>query len=455
MSQMVRDYSRVTPTHYHDVEVNARRLAILHSVVVELTRVTGGWIARTPELSEKLALALVTFEDAEAAADLEVRLRELRASDADIAADLRRSAPALGTLERADDCYAFIAGLARVVKPAFVADLRRQLDAAPPYVDEPSVRILKRVISEQEGHIAKLSALLADRGVSWAAHAELEGRLRRGLWDLYAPDGAMTRDVFVGQAPITLQRPAWPAAVRQLEFEDAGDPYPTEFEAAMRRCVHDLVFSEVEALDIFGHYVYAFADAELPWEFHRAAARIAWDEARHVELLLNVLERYGGSVGEFPAKAPGYEEYIRQDSILEKLIMVNVIAEGEVSTDTQTQHRDAFRELGDELSATLKDYEMADEVVHGRFGLIWSRWLADRDGEDWSAAYQRAFSALEEFKNQHDDEGGDSPIPLVRLGQDETGSKRVLNIEAKKLVGFSDEEIARLREQPGSVLESG
>jgi hypothetical protein len=37
--------------------------------------------------------------------------------------------------------------------------------------------------------------------------------------------------------------------------------------------------------------------------------------------------------------------------------MVNVIAEGEISTDTQTQHREAFRQLGDELSALLKDYE--------------------------------------------------------------------------------------------------
>jgi hypothetical protein len=82
-------------------------------------------------------------------------------------------------------------------------------------------------------------------------------------------------------------------------------------------------------------------------------------KARHVELLLNVLERYDGTVGEFPAKAPGYDGYRRQESIVEKLIMVNVIAEGEVSTDTRTQDRDAFGELGDELSATLKDYEMA------------------------------------------------------------------------------------------------
>ena len=43
-------------------------------------------------------------------------------------------------------------------------------------------------------------------------------------------------------------------------------------------------------------------------------------------------------------------------------MMVNVIAEGEYSTDTQTQHREAFKQLGDDLSALLKDYEMVQRV---------------------------------------------------------------------------------------------
>jgi uncharacterized ferritin-like protein (DUF455 family) len=208
---------------------------------------------------------------------------------------------------------------------------------------------------------------------------------------------------------------------------------------------------KTEALDIFGRYVYEFT--ELPWEFSVEAARIGWDEARHVELLLNVLERYGGRVGEFPAKAPGYEEYVRQPTKLEQLIMVNVIAEGEISTDTQTQHREAFRQLGDELSALLKDYEMADEVSHGQFGLRWARWLAEQGGESYAEAFARAHRSLEEFKSSHDAEGGESPIPLVRLGVDETGSNRVVNVSAKRLVGFSEDEIAALAAGARETIE--
>ena len=163
-----------------------------------------------------------------------------------------------------------------------------------------------------------------------------------------------------------------------------------------------------------------------------------------MELLLNVLERYGGTIGSFPAKAPGYEEYVRQPTILQKLIMVNVIAEGEVSTDTQTQHREAFRQLGDDLSALLKDYEMADEVSHGQFGIRWARWLAERTDQDYETAFAAARRALEEFKSSHDREGEPAPIPLLRLGVDETGSGRVVNTSAKRLVGFSDDEIAAL-----------
>jgi uncharacterized ferritin-like protein (DUF455 family) len=454
MSQAPRDYSLVNPGEVHDVVTNAQRLGVLYTVTVELARLIGGWIPRTPELPEKLALGVMVFEDAEAAALLENRLHELRLSAEETDRLRRRTAHALKALETTDDPSAFLSGLVRVVKPALVADLRRHIEAAPPYVDDPTVRILARVIEDQERHIAKGLTLLADREIGWTAYDELERAVRAGLWELRAAGGGLQEGDYVGRDPYTIERPAWPAAVTQLAYEDPAPPYPQDFDGAMRRCVHDLVFSELEALDNFAHYLYAFADTDFPWQFHHEAARIAWDEARHVELLLNVLERYDGTVGEFPAKAPGFEEYLKQDGLLEKIIMLNVIAEGEVSTDTQTQHRDAFRELGDELSATLKDYEMADEVIHGRFGVRWAHWLADRTGESYEEAHKRAYNSLEEFKGQHDAEGGPSPIPLLRLGVDETGSKRVMNLEAKKLIGFSDEEIARLREQAGSVTES-
>jgi uncharacterized ferritin-like protein (DUF455 family) len=447
MATSALNYRRTTPGFMHDVETNARRLGILYSMEVELARLLGRWIPATPELPEKLTLGRLVFEDADHARLIEARLAELRTGEDELGALRRRTAAGLRTLEQADDPHAVMAALARVVKPRLLADYRRHLDAAPPYVDDPTVRLLQAVVAEEAEHIATLQALLADRGIDVAQYGELLTTVEAGLWDVTAEGGKLVAG-FVGDDPVAQPRPDWPAAVTHLDYHEPMPPYPTDFDGAMRRVVHDLVFSETEALDTFGRYVYEFS--EMPWAFAYEAARITWDEARHVELLLNVLDRYGSHVGEFPAKSPGYEEFLRGETTLERLIMVNVIAEGEVSTDTQTQHRDAFRELGDELSAILKDYEMADEVVHGRFGVKWAAWLVEQTGADYDAAYARAHAALEEFKSMHGDDDGESPIPLLRLGADETGPRRQVNLEAKRLVGFSAADIERMAGPPGA-----
>lgn len=445
MTHALKDYRRVEPERMHDVRANARRLGILYTVEVEIARLVGGWIPRIPEHSEKLALGQMLYEDADHARQLEQRLLELMVAPDSLEDLRRRSAPVLVALERAESPERFLSALFRLVKPALLGDLRRHLDGCPPYVDEPTVRILHRIIADEEQHVATGLALLADRGATWDADPRGEP-----LWNLFAEDGGLTAGTFVGADPVPLASPVWPGAVEKLPSESPMPAYPGDYDHAMRRCIHDLVFSETEALDIFGRYVYEFHS--LPWQFHFESARIAWDEARHVELLLNVLERYGGTIGDFPAKAPGYEEFVREPTPLRKILMVNVIAEGEVSTDTQTQHREAFRELGDELSALLKDYEMADEVVHGQFGVKWSRWLAKESGADYDEELAASRRSLEEFKSSHDEEGA-TDIPLVRLGADETGNRRVVNIAAKRLLGYSDEEIERMAASAGATID--
>ena len=445
MSQVIKNYSRVVPERMHDVRANAHGLGILYTIEVELSRLVGCWIAQTPELPEKMLLGRILYEDAEHAERLERRLVELRVAPDRLPALRERTAGALRELERSETAGTFLSGLFHVLKPALLADLRRHLDGCPPYVDEPTARMLRDVIAEEEDHLSAGLALLADRGIGPSA------ALATPLWDMFAEDGGLEQGEFVGRDAIPLSSPHWPAAVDKLAFEQPMPAFPEDFDTAMRRCIHDLVFSETEALDIFGRYVYEFP--EMPWQFHVEAARIAWDEARHVELLLNVLERYGGHVGEFPAKAPGFEEYVREPTTLRKILMVNVIAEGEVSTDTQTQHRDAFRELGDELSAILKDYEMADEIVHGQFGGKWARWIAEQSGDDMDEALAAARHSLEQFKSMHDDEGGESAIPLVRLGADETGPGRVVNVTAKRLLGYSEDEIEEISAGAGSRVE--
>jgi len=436
----------------HDVRENARKLSILYTVEVEIARLIGRWLPAVPWLEEKLLLGRLLYEDAEHAAWLEERLVELRVAEARLPDFRQRTAPALKLLERVTDPDQFLAGLFRVVKPALIADYRRHIEGCPPFVDDPSKRFLKRALAEEEEHVGAGLALLAKRGVGWPDAGGIESKVRAGLWRLEDKEGGFTAGDFVGRAPIAQSRPVWPSEVEHLAAAAPMPHYPGTFAGDMQRVAHDLVFSELEAEEIFARYVYEYP--QCPWQFHRESARICWDEARHVELLLDVLERYGGHVGQFPAKAPGFEEFMSLSSPVERMIMVSVIAEGEVSTDTQTQHREAFRQMGDDLSAILKDYEMADEVSHGRFGERWARRLAQQMEADYDTAYARARDALNAFKARHPEAEGSSEIGLVRLGADEGGSKRLVNATAKRLLGYSEAEILRLvSESGGSLIE--
>lgn len=447
MEGVAKNYTRRNPTELHDVRENARKLMILYTAEVEIARLTGLWIPKVREIPEKLFLGQMLYEDAEHALWIEKRLEELRIAPAKIADLRRRTTPMFQQLEATDDPDAFLRAMFLVIKPTLLADYQRHLEACPPYVDDPSVRFLKRVIADEQIHVAKGLSLIASRKNAGSGKA-IDG----DLWTLDTKDGNYVAGTFTGETPVAQKRPNWPEEVEHLPAEAPMPLYPGTFEGDMQRVAHDLVFSELEAAEIFARYVYEYH--QCPWLFHYEAARIAWDECRHVELLLNVLDRYGGHVGQFPAKAPGFEEFMHLQSPVERMIMVSVIAEGEVSTDTQTQHREAFRQMGDGFSALLKDYEMADEVSHGQFGERWARTFCEQMGEDYDTAYQRAHEALKRFKAQHPEAEGESAIPLVRLGADEAGDKRTVNLTAKRLLGYSDEKIAELvRASGGRTIE--
>jgi hypothetical protein len=62
--------------------------------------------------------------------------------------------------------------------------------------------------------------------------------------------------------------------------------------------------------------------------------------------------------------------------------------------------------------------------------------------------------ALNAFKARHPEAEGESEIALVRLGADEGGAKRMVNVTAKHPLGYSEADISRLvRESSGSLIE--
>src|SRR5437879_7387271 len=67
---------------------------------------------------------------------------------------------------------------------------------------------------------------------------------------------------------------------------------------SIKERAHGILVGEMQAMEGAGRTVYDFPDA--PWEFSLDMARQVWDESRHVEIYIRLLEQLDGYIGEFP-----------------------------------------------------------------------------------------------------------------------------------------------------------
>src|SRR3977135_4224266 len=87
--------------------------------------------------------------------------------------------------------------------------------------------------------------------------------------------------------------------VAQLKIEQGLPPFPDLLSRdSIKERVHGIMVGELQAREGAGRTVYDFPDA--PWEFTMDMARQVWDESRHVEIYVRLLEHLDGYIGEFP-----------------------------------------------------------------------------------------------------------------------------------------------------------
>jgi uncharacterized ferritin-like protein (DUF455 family) len=87
--------------------------------------------------------------------------------------------------------------------------------------------------------------------------------------------------------------------VAEAKISQGLAPFPelTSRESIKERA-HGILVGEMQAMEGAGRTVYDFPDA--PWEFTMDMARQVWDESRHVEIYIRLVEHLGGYIGEFP-----------------------------------------------------------------------------------------------------------------------------------------------------------
>ena len=198
---------------------------------------------------------------------------------------------------------------------------------------------------------------------------------------------------------------------------------------SMRERVHGILVGELQAMEGAGRTVHDFPDA--PWEFTLDMARQVWDESRHVEIYLALLDHLGGYPGEFPETTILWRCACAEDAAA-RVAGVNRGLEG-LACDVFNQLIHIARATGDPILERAVDFVLADEITHVRMG---SRWLNELTRDD----PERRRRAVE-FQ-----EAIDERFNLAGARRDGQHDEAIISIakEARRLAGFTDEEIERL-----------
>ncbi|MBI2544043.1 MAG: DUF455 family protein [Candidatus Rokubacteria bacterium] len=177
--------------------------------------------------------------------------------------------------------------------------------------------------------------------------------------------------------------------VVELKLEQGLPPFPDlASRESIKERVHGIMVGELQAMEGAGRTVYDFPDA--PWEFAMDMARQVWDESRHVEI-------YG------------------------------------LACDVFNQLVHIARKIGDPILEHAVDFVLADEITHVRMGSKWLNALTEGDPERRKRAIEFQESIDERFNlggMRREGEHEDVPISIAT--------------EARRLAGFTEEEIARL-----------
>ena len=215
-----------------------------------------------------------------------------------------------------------------------------------------------------------------------------------------------------------------------LRVEQGLPPFPDlTSRQGMRERVHGILVGELQAMEGAGRTVYDFPDA--PWEFTLDMARQVWDESRHVDIYLGLIEHLGGYVGEFPESTILWRCACAEDAAA-RVAGVNRGLEG-LACDVFAQLIKIAQKLGDPIIERAVDYVLADEITHVRMGSTWMRQLTEDDPgrRQMALDFQHHIDELFNFGGGRQD----GPADRVSIS---------ISRDARKLAGFTDEEIDRL-----------
>src|SRR5207249_4528979 len=192
---------------------------------------------------------------------------------------------------------------------------------------------------------------------------------------------------------------------------------------------HGIMVGELQAMEGAGRSVCDFPDA--PWDFTMDMARQVWDESRHVEIYLRLLEHLDGYAGEYPETTILWRCACAEDAAA-RVAGVNRGLEG-LACDVFNQLVHIARKIGDPILERAVDFVLADEITHVRMGSKWLTKLTEGDAERRRRAIEFQESIDERFNLGGVRREGDHDVVSISIATD-----------VRRMAGFTDEEIKLL-----------
>jgi uncharacterized ferritin-like protein (DUF455 family) len=218
--------------------------------------------------------------------------------------------------------------------------------------------------------------------------------------------------------------------VAQLKIEQGLPPFPDLMSReSIKERVHGIMVGELQAMEGAGRTVYDFPDA--PWEFTMDMARQVWDESRHVDIYIRLLEHLDGYIGEFPETTILWRCACAEDAAA-RVAGVNRGLEG-LACDVFNQLVHIARKIDDPILERAVDFVLADEITHVRMGSKWLTKLTEGDPERRRRAIEFQEGIDERFNLGGIRRDGDHEVVPISIAT-----------QARQLGGFTDEEIDRL-----------
>src|SRR5438309_5593334 len=191
--------------------------------------------------------------------------------------------------------------------------------------------------------------------------------------------------------------------------------------------MHAIFVGEIQALEGAGRTAYdSQDDPDTPYQLKLDMARQCWDEARHCEISVRLLNHMGVELGEFSENTFLFEAACANDPVL-RLCGVNRALEG-LAIDVFNTMRNFGMEGEDPIMSLAEDWMLSDEVTHVKMGSDWLRRMTETDPQRRENAlmFQRTVDKLFSLQGLRG-ESEENPIQLART--------------FRRLSGFTEEEI--------------